>query len=128
MANPIKALKAVKKITGGKKGRAVENKVRKEFGMSKSTNTAGMRRAIKLIDKKLMGDPVPPKRLKKYSGSSNKSLSKKLNKDWNTEYPKRNKEIKIIQKQKSIVTKSKNKNNPDYLMGSKTVPTKKRSK
>ena len=128
MANPIKAIKAVKNFTGGKKGRAVENKVRKEFGMSKSTNTAGMRRAIKLIDKKLMGDPVPPKRLKKYSGSSNKSLSKKLNKDWNTEYPKRNKEIKIIQKQKSIVTKSKNKNNPDYHMGPKTVPVKRRSK
>lgn len=39
MPNPIKAVKAVKNFTGGKKGRAIENKVRKEFGMPKGTTT-----------------------------------------------------------------------------------------
>jgi hypothetical protein len=46
MVNPIKAVKAVKNFTGGKKGRAIENKVRKEFGMSKGGNTAGKQKAI----------------------------------------------------------------------------------
>ena len=46
MANPIKAIRAVKNFTGGKKGRAIENKVRKEFGMSKGGNTAGKQKAI----------------------------------------------------------------------------------
>jgi hypothetical protein len=47
MANPMKAIKAVKNFTGGKKGRAIENKVRKEFGMGKGTNTTGKIKAIK---------------------------------------------------------------------------------
>ena len=50
MANPIKAVKAVKNVVknfpGGKKGRAIEKKVRKEFGMEKVGNTAGKEKAI----------------------------------------------------------------------------------
>jgi hypothetical protein len=46
MVNPIKAVKAVKNFTGGKKGRAIENKVRKEFGMSKGI-TAGKVKSVK---------------------------------------------------------------------------------
>jgi len=47
MVNPIKAVKAVKNFPGGKKGRAIENKVRKEFGMSKGGTTAGKIKANK---------------------------------------------------------------------------------
>jgi hypothetical protein len=47
MANPIKAIRAVKNFTGGKKGRAIENKVRKEFGMSKGGITTGKAKATK---------------------------------------------------------------------------------
>jgi hypothetical protein len=100
MANPIKVIKGV---------------------------TAGTKRAVRLIDKKLMNDPVPPKKLAKYS-TSNKTLSKKLNKEWNTEFPNANKKTKITQKYKSKVTKSKNERDPEYLMGAKTVPLKKRGK
>lgn len=51
MANPIKVVNVIKKATklpGGKKGRAIENKVRKEFGMPKGT-TAGKAK----VDKKV---------------------------------------------------------------------------
>jgi len=50
MANPIKAVKAVKNVVknfpGGKKGRAIEKKVRKEFGMEKGGMTAGKAKSI----------------------------------------------------------------------------------
>jgi len=47
MVNPIKVVKAVKNFPGGKKGRAIENKVRKEFGMSKGGTTAGKAKSVK---------------------------------------------------------------------------------
>lgn len=100
MANPIKIIKSV---------------------------TTGTKRAIRLIDTKLMNDPVPPKKLSKYS-TSNKTLSKKLNKEWNTEFPNANKKTKITQKYKSRVTKSKDSRDPEWHAGAKTVPIKKRSK
>lgn len=51
MANPMKAIKAVKNFTGGKKGRAIENKVRKEFGMSKGGITAGKAKVNRKVEK-----------------------------------------------------------------------------
>lgn len=53
MANPIKAVKGIKKATklpGGKKGRAIESKVRKEFGMPKGI-TAGKLKVIRKVEK-----------------------------------------------------------------------------
>lgn len=49
MANPIKVVKGIKKATklpGGKKGRAIESKVRKESGMPKGITT-GKAKALK---------------------------------------------------------------------------------
>ena len=53
MPNPIKVVKGIKKATklpGGKKGRAIENKVRKEFGMPKGI-TAGKLKVDKRVEK-----------------------------------------------------------------------------
>ena len=73
MANPMKAIKAVKNFTGGKKGRAVENKVRKEFGMSKGTNTAGKVKAIKRNARvKEFMDPITKGKNKNFVKDANK--------------------------------------------------------
>lgn len=73
MANPIKAIKAVKNFTGGKKGRAIENKVSKEFGMSKGGITTGMLKAIKRNDRvKEFMNPITKGKNKNFAKDANK--------------------------------------------------------
>ena len=73
MANPLKAVKAVKNFTGGKKGRAIENKVRKEFGMSKGGITAGKAKATKRNTKvKEFMDPITKGKNKNFTKDANK--------------------------------------------------------
>jgi hypothetical protein len=73
MANPIKAIRAVKNFTGGKKGRAIENKVRKEFGMSKGGITAGKAKATKRNTKvKEFMNPITKGKNKNFVKDANK--------------------------------------------------------
>lgn len=73
MANPIKAVKAVKNFTGGKKGRAIENKVRKEFGMSKGSITTGKIKAINRNTKvKEFMEPITKGKNKNFVKDANK--------------------------------------------------------
>ena len=73
MANPMKAIKAVKNFTGGKKGRAIENKVRKEFGMSKGGITTGKTKATKRNTRvKEFMDPITKGKNKNFAKDANK--------------------------------------------------------
>ena len=80
MANPVKIIKGIQKATklpGGKKGRAIENKARKELGM-RPGETAGMYRAD-LQSFRHSNEVVQIfEKTKKISGS-NKNLMKQIN-------------------------------------------------
>jgi len=78
MVNPIKAVKAVKNFTGGKKGRAIENKVRKEFGMSKGGITAGKVKSVKKLEtaKSKMSPQMATSKAKLAKATSNKKVAK----------------------------------------------------
>jgi len=128
MVNPLKAVKAVKNFPGGKKGRAIENKVRKEFGMSKGGITTGKSKSIRKreLAKNKMSPQLTLTKAKLAKATSNKKINKAGASAGNDFKNMRKDFAKVVKKQgKATNPKS---DFPWYASDVPKVPVKRRGK